>query len=298
METETLPVPGVSAAKSSAAISNAPGLAREALNNRYVYVVVSPRAHGLSVGVNMNPDKRCNFDCVYCEVARSGFETPHDLNCDAMDVELTRTLALIQAGGLMDHPAYRHVPRELLKLKHVALSGDGEPTLARNFLEIVETVAHVRALSKLPFYKLVLITNGSHLHEPTVQDGLKLFTAQDEIWIKLDVGNPQDLEHINRTDVPFERILANIKLVGRDRPIVIQSMFALVDRHPPTGEQIDAFSQRLVELRNAGAKITLVQIYSPNRPCPHPGVEHLPLRNLSLIAQAVRQATGLKVEVY
>ena len=106
------------------------------------------------------------------------------------------------------------------------------------------------------------------------------------------------MQHINRTDVPFEQIVANIKLIGKNRPIVIQSMFALVDRHPPTAEQIDAFSQRLIELRDAGAKIKLVQVYSPNRPCPHPGVEHLPLRNLSLIAQTVRQATNLKVEVY
>ena len=36
----------------------------------FVYPVISRRSQGLSIGVNLNPDKRCNFDCVYCEVDR------------------------------------------------------------------------------------------------------------------------------------------------------------------------------------------------------------------------------------
>src|ERR1041384_5902109 len=38
--------------------------------NRYVYPVVSRRSKGLSIGVNLNPDKVCNFDCIYCCVDR------------------------------------------------------------------------------------------------------------------------------------------------------------------------------------------------------------------------------------
>ena len=36
---------------------------RDLGENRYVYAVVSRRAGGLSIGVNLNPDKVCNFDC-------------------------------------------------------------------------------------------------------------------------------------------------------------------------------------------------------------------------------------------
>src|SRR5947208_956480 len=39
--------------------------------NRYVYPVISRRSKGLSIGVNLNPDKVCNFDCVYCCVDRT-----------------------------------------------------------------------------------------------------------------------------------------------------------------------------------------------------------------------------------
>ena len=50
--------------------SQAFGYPRDYLANRFVYLTISPRARGLSIGVNLNPDKHCNFDCVYCEVDR------------------------------------------------------------------------------------------------------------------------------------------------------------------------------------------------------------------------------------
>src|SRR5208337_2924275 len=40
-------------------------------DNRFVYAVVSRRSGGLSIGVNLNPEKSCNFDCVYCQVDRT-----------------------------------------------------------------------------------------------------------------------------------------------------------------------------------------------------------------------------------
>ena len=39
--------------------------------NSFVYPVLSRRADGISVGINLNPDKACNFDCIYCQVDRS-----------------------------------------------------------------------------------------------------------------------------------------------------------------------------------------------------------------------------------
>ena len=44
--------------------------ARAFQTNRFVYPVLSRRSHGISVGVNLNPDKICNFDCIYCQVDR------------------------------------------------------------------------------------------------------------------------------------------------------------------------------------------------------------------------------------
>src|SRR6266498_5185736 len=80
------------------------GCPREFLNNRFVYVVISSRARGLSIGVNMNPDKRCNFDCGYCEVNRGLPAWEEKLDADVMAKELRQTLALAHAGLLRDVP--------------------------------------------------------------------------------------------------------------------------------------------------------------------------------------------------
>src|SRR5215472_3872028 len=183
------------------------GYPREFLGNRFVYAVVSSRAGGLSIGVNMNPDKRCNFNCEYCEVDRSQPSREKVLDVDVMADELQRTLHLAQSGQLNSFPLYRQTPPALLQLRHVALSGDGEPTLCPNFLDAVRAVVHVRALGKFPFFKVVLLTNATGLELRDVQDGLKLLTPQDEIWAKLDAGTQAYMDHVNHSDCPMEKIL-------------------------------------------------------------------------------------------
>lgn len=268
------------------------------LDNRFVYVVVSARARGLSIGINMNPDKLCNFDCVYCEVSRATPPREHTLNVDGMAAELKKTIEFVRSGHLRERPLYRAMPDDLLQLRHVALSGDGEPTLSPNFAEALQAAIHVRALTNSSFFKLVLITNATGLDIPHVQQGLKHFTKLDEIWAKLDGGTQAYLNRVNRPKVLLEKILSNILLVGRQRPVVIQSLFPAINGEEPPLEEIDQYARRLLELKNAGAQITLVQIYSANRPTARSECGHLSLKCLSRIAQTVRQITGLKAEVF
>ncbi len=282
----------------TSAFTTAFGCPREFLNNRFLYLVISPRARGLSIGVNMNPDKHCNFDCPYCEVNRSLPAGEQSLDVDVMAAELQATLALASDGRLRELPCYRNAPDELLKLRHVTLSGDGEPTLCPNFVEAVHAVIHVRALRKYPFFKIVLITNATGLDLPQVQQGLRFFTAQDEIWAKLDAGTQADMNRVNRPDCSLDKLLANILLTARRRPVVIQSLFPLLNGQGPRAQEVEQYAQRLKELKENGAQIALVQIYSATRPTPHSECGHLPLKSLSRIAQAVRHATGLKTEVF
>ena len=282
----------------TSAFTTAFGCPREFLNNRFIYLVISPRARGLSIGVNMNPDKHCNFDCPYCEVNRSLPAGEQALDVDVMAAELQATLALASDGRLRELPCYRNVPDELLKLRHVTLSGDGEPTLCPNFVEAVHAVIHVRALGKYPFFKIVLITNATGLDLPQVQQALRFFTAQDEIWAKLDAGTQAYMNQVNRPDCSLEKVLANILLTARRRTVVIQSLFPLLNGQEPRAQEVEQYAQRLKELKENGAQISLVQIYSATRPTPHSECGHLPLKSLSRIAQAVRNATGLKTEVF
>jgi wyosine [tRNA(Phe)-imidazoG37] synthetase (radical SAM superfamily) len=202
----------------------------------------------------------------------------------------------VEDGRLRELPLYRHVPPELLQLRHVALSGDGEPTLCPRVAEAVQAVIHVRAVGQSPFFKIVLITNASGL--PEIQDGLTFFTSMDEIWAKLDAGTQAYMDKVNKAQLPLEKILANILATARQRPIIIQSLFPSLKGQPPPEEEIEQYVQRLKELKEAGAQISLVQIYSATRPTPHSECGHLPLKTLSRFAQRVREVAGLKAEVF
>lgn len=274
------------------------GQPRDFAGNRFVYTVISPRARGLSVGVNLNPDRRCNFDCVYCEVNRQTPVPALAFDAGTMAAELERTLLLVQSGELRARPGYKGLPAELLELRHVALSGDGEPTLCPKFAEAVEAVLHLRARGRFPFFKVVLLTNTTGLNHPSVIEGLSLFTPRDEIWAKLDAGTQPYMNAVNRPDCTIEAVLENILRLGRQRPVVIQSLFCSINSVPPSTAEIDAYAGRLRSLKEQGARISLVQIYSATRPTAHSECGHLPLRTLSEIARHVREVSGLNAEVF
>ena len=268
-----------------------PSLVRNFLGNHYVYCVLSQRAGGLSIGINMNPDQACNFDCVYCEVDRRVPKAKEAINGDMLSRELEKML-------LMAHASSEEAPLCGLPFREVALSGDGEPTLSPDFASVVETVVHLRARSLVPFFKIVLITNTTGLGLPHVRAGIALLTNQDEIWAKLDAGTQKYMDVVNRPSIPLDEVIRNIRRLGRQRPIVIQSLFPMIGSVEPSAAEIMAYARRLRTLKEAGTQISLVQIYSAHRPAVNEACSHLPLKSLSQIARTVRQITGLNVEVF
>jgi len=269
---------------------------REFFGNRFVYAVISSRARGLSIGVNMSPNQACNYTCPYCEVVRTPELAEAKLDLKTLARELIHVVALAQCGRLKELKQFASAPKELLALKEVALSGDGEPSLIAHFDEVVKEVLLIRQL--LSPFKLVVITNGTGLHRPLVQRGIDRLTPEDEIWIKLDAGTEETMRRINGPHASMESTLRNILSIALRRPVIIQSLFCLTDDAAPDEAEITAYVQRLAELKAAGAKISLVQVYSLSRPPARPGCRHLPLAELSLIARRVRDETGLNAEVF
>lgn len=269
---------------------------REFLDNRFVYAVISSRARGLTVGVNMNPNQACNYDCPYCEVVRTPGKPEAKLDLKVLTRELIHVVALAQCGRIHELKPFSAAPAELLVLKEVALSGDGEPSLVANFEEIVKEVLVVRNL--LSPFKLVVITNGSGLHRPTVQRGIDRLSLEDEIWIKLDAGTQAYMHRINGPEASLDTTLRNILIIAKKRPVVIQSLFCALEEEEPREEEITSYIGRLIALKHSGALISQVQVYSACRPPAKPGCKHLPLAQLSHIARRVREETGLNAEVF
>ncbi|HEX3725112.1 MAG TPA: radical SAM protein, partial [Pirellulales bacterium] len=180
-------------------------------DNRFVYPVVSRRSGGISVGINLNPDKVCNFDCIYCQVDRTRQSETRFVEIDQLLRELDATLDLVTSGAIYGTDKFRDTPEALRRLNDIALSGDGEPTTYRNFDEIIAACADIKRRHRLDAVKLVLITNASMFHRPHVERGLAILDAnQGEIWAKLEAGTDEYYQLVERTPIPFRQILDNI----------------------------------------------------------------------------------------
>lgn len=266
-------------------------------DNTFVYPVLSRRSRGISLGINLNPDKVCNFDCIYCQVDRRTEAKTRFVATDRLLGELDATLTLVTSGALYQEEPFASVPQPLRRLNDIAFSGDGEPTTFRNFDQIVAAVAERKNLQGLDGVKLVLITNASLFHRPHVRRALDLLDAnQGEIWAKLDAGTEAYYRQVERTTIPFARILANITEAAQVRPLVIQSLFLRIDGSGPTGEEIDAYCGRLRDVLETGGRIDRVQVYTVARPPAEGFVSALSPAEVDAIADRVLAATGLPVE--
>jgi len=267
---------------------------------RYVYPVISRRSGGLSVGVNLNVDQRCNFDCAYCFIDRAAPPPAQHVDLDLLIGELNRLLDMVDTGELWTIPPFRDVRPDQQVLRDIAISGSAEATTSPRFAEACERIAEVKAQRGLDGVKLVLITNASRLTAPPVQRGLDVLAAHEgEIWAKLDAGDPATYGRVNRSSVPFETVLEGLRDAGRRQPLVIQSMFFRHEDDPPTPAVIDAYVDRLAELLRDGCQIKAVQVYTVARAPMETGIEPLPTETLEAIAQQVRdRLQSVRVEVY
>jgi wyosine [tRNA(Phe)-imidazoG37] synthetase (radical SAM superfamily) len=266
--------------------------------NRFVYPVLSRRSQGISIGVNLNPDKVCNFDCIYCQVDRRSEAEMKFVETEQLLVEIDYMLSLVTSGALFEDEAFRAVPAERRRLNDIAFSGDGEPTTYRNFDEIMAAVADLKQRHSLRLVKLVLITNASMFHKPAVVRGLAILDDNNgEIWAKLEAGTDEYYQLVERTKVPFRRVLDNIITAAKIRPIVIQSLFMRINGAAPPEDEIDAFCNRLAEIIAAEGQLKLVQVYTVARPPAESFVTPLTDAELEAIAAKVR-SRGIGAEVF
>jgi len=265
---------------------------RELEANRYVYAVVSRRARGLSIGVNLNPDKRCNFDCPYCQVDRTTPGGPSRVDVDALAGELEELLRRA-SDDLWTRPPFDTVAPELRRVADVAFAGDGEPTAPPEFPAAARAARAARD-RLAPSVPLRLLTNATLFHKDRVRAALADF---DELWCKLDAGSEAYFHAVDGTRLRLQRVLDNLLLVARDRKIVVQSLFLTLDGAGPDDAEIGAWVGRMREIVEKGGRIEHVQVYTVARAPSDPRVGALDAARLEAIAAAAR-AKGLDAAVY
>lgn len=263
----------------------------------YVYPVVSRRAGGVSVGINLNPNNACNWACIYCQVPNLTRGTAPVIDLAKLETELRAMLTDIVQGDFMQ----TRVPEGARRLNDIALSGNGEPTSAKEFPQVVELIGKVmqdfNLVSKI---KLVLITNGSLIDRPRVQEGLKkMATLNSEIWFKLDSATSQGLRRINQTRISPSKHVERLEAAARLCPTWIQTCMFALDGASPSSEEQSAYLETLRQLASKNVPIKGVLLYGLARPSMQPAaprLSSLPAEWLERFAEAIR-ATGLDVKV-
>lgn len=255
--------------------------------NSLIYPVLSRRVAGLSVGINTSPSKKCNFNCIYCEVDRTE-KRGLQFSIDVANSQLKKVLIDIQGGSFGNE-----------RVKAITLVGDGEPTILLNFDELIGRVMTTRDSFGLVDVKLVVISNASGLHRDTVKKGLRLmYVNNGELWAKLDAGTEDYFKRIAQTKIPFDKILSNILDTSRKWPVKIQTCFMNVAGEMPSPEEIHAYCARVNYIRASGGQISAIQFYTVSRPPAEAYVTALTDNQMDRTAQMLRENTAVPVEVY
>jgi wyosine [tRNA(Phe)-imidazoG37] synthetase (radical SAM superfamily) len=246
---------------------------RDAAGLTYVYPVVSRRAGGVSVGINLNPNNACNWRCIYCQVPGLKRGGAPEIDLPKLQAELRGFLRELLFGTFMQDC----VPEGSRRINDIALSGNGEPTSAREFAQVIELIGRVMAeFGLIGKIKLVLISNGSLMHRDYVQEGLKKMTdLNGEVWFKLDSATQEGAWLVNGTRISLARTYDHLRTAAALCPTLLQTCVFALDGQPPSEAEQEAYFAFIAQLVKERVQIRGVLLYGLARPSMQPEAERL-----------------------
>jgi len=270
---------------------------REIAGFRYVYPVLSRRAGGVSVGINLNVNNACNWRCIYCQVPDLKLGSAPQIDLVLLEYELRELLLELLHGDFMQNS----VPEDERRINDIALSGNGEPTSAKEFLQVIQLAVKLQVeLSLPPHVKLILITNGSLLHRQHVQQGIKLMAQhRGEVWFKLDRASVLGMNQVNNSKQSLEKVSKNLEISTVSCPTWLQTCWFENDNLPPGNQEEDDYLDFLSKLIKKNIRLQGVHLYSIARPSMQAEASHLGAMSrtqLEIFADRIR-LLGITVRV-
>ncbi len=270
---------------------------RDRAGRTYVYPVVSRRAGGVSIGINLNRNNACNWRCVYCQVPGLVFGNAPPIDLDELEAELRAMLHDVVHGDFLA----REVPEGARVLKDVAFSGNGEPTSAREFPEIVTRTGRVLAeFDLVGKIQLVLITNGSLVHQAHVRRGVEAMAPLGGVvWFKVDSATDAGQRAMNDSKLGPAHTRRNLEIAARACPTWIQTMMLARHGEPPSRAEQDAYLEFLRALVQDQVPVKGVLLYGLARKSYQPEAAELsalPCEWMERFASRI-EALGLEVRL-
>ena len=246
---------------------------RDSAALRYVYPVISRRAGGVSVGINLNTNNACNWRCIYCQVPGLTRGTAPKTDLPVLETELRDFLNELLHGDFMQS----RVPKGSRRINDIALSGNGEPTSSNEFRDAITLIARVRSETALPeTVKTILISNGSLLYRDEVRQGLRdMAKLNGEVWFKLDRASETAMRLVNDTQISMNKVRDNLVASIACCPTWLQTCWFALDGEPPSRRDEDDYLEFVSSLLRDGHKPQGVLLYSLARPSLQPEAPRL-----------------------
>ena len=231
-------------------------------NFKFVYPVVSRRTGGLSVGINLNPDKICNFDCPYCQVDRTLPSKTKFEQKTAIE-EFSIIEDWIRNGELFKLERFKGVPEASRNWLDIAFSGDGEPSVSTHLEPMLQWLATQASSRDLP--QIVIITNSTGLQKESTKRALKtLEQLKGCVWAKLDAGTDSYLKIVSASSYSMEFVMDQILSLSPSLELKLQTCLMKIQGCPPAREEIEHYRKRVEYILKHRA-ISEVQIYTVAR---------------------------------
>jgi len=250
-----------------------------------VFGPIHSRRVGTSLGINLLPvsGKLCNFDCIYCECGSmaSGAPKRERKMPDFKQVESAMT------------SRFDELHNEGVTVDSISFTGNGEPTLNKDFPAIVDKVVELRN-KYFPSAVISVFSNSTTLDRPGVFEALMKI---DNRIMKVDCSDENLIRIINRPagDFSLEKVLCNLERFNGD--FILQTMFfkGYLD-----GREIDLTAPELVD---GWMKIvrrlhpSKVMAYSLDRDTPVAGLDKIGHEKLQEITAPLRDE-GFEIDIY
>ena len=267
---------------------------RDSTGMTYVYAVVSRRAEGVSIGINLNPNNACNWRCIYCQVPGLVRGAPPPIDLDQLRRELEQMLDDVLSGDFME----QRVAESARRLMDISFSGNGEPTSAKEFAAamvlVTELVSRRGLTDKLT---IRLITNGSLMDRAVVKEGVALLgKAGGEVWFKIDGATSDAIARINNVRASPATVMRRLRICASLCSVWVQSCWFVLDGNPPAEDEVSAYIELLTGVSDIVSGIHLYGLARPSMQPEAPRLTPVSAAWMEALARRLRDR-GLTVKI-
>ena len=193
---------------------------------KYVFGPVASRRLGISLGIDVVPEKYCTLNCLYCQVGKTKHLTTERLSFFPPEEILAEV---------------RQAAKAEKKIDYATFSGSGEPTLNADLGRLIDGV---RAITHS---RISVLTNATMLYLPEVR---REVARADVVVPSLDAGSEEVFRRINRPheSIRLETIVSGIESLRKesDAEIWLEVMLvAGINDDPPELMRIKRLVERI-----------------------------------------------------